>query len=259
MDDYFSLENQNRFMSVSQYKKFARCPAAAMAELNGEWKPPMTQALLSGQYVDAYVEGRLEEFIDEHPEMISTRGQTAGHLKAEYRALNALIDRFESDPVFVQYLSGEKQQVIAADIDGIMWRGKIDILHPKRIVDFKTVRDFETIWSADEQRHVTPVEFWGWDIQGAVYQELVRKLTGERLPFYLAVVTKQDVPDIAILHVPDDVLEIKLQEVRFFTEGFQAIKKGDAPATRCEKCEYCRLTKKLTGPVDYRFFGGVYE
>ena len=108
MDDYFSLENQNRFMSVSQYKKFARCPAAAMAELNGEWKQPMTQALLSGQYVDAYVEGRLEEFIDKHPEMISTRGQTAGHLKAEYRALNALIDRFESDLVFVEYLAGEK-------------------------------------------------------------------------------------------------------------------------------------------------------
>ena len=223
--NYFSLENSRDYMSVSQYKRFQRCPASIVAELNGEYEFPTTPALLHGSYVDAYVEGTLPEFIDEHPEMISTRGQTAGHLKAEYRALNTLIDRFESDPVFVEYLAGEKQQVIAAEIDGVMWRGKVDILHPKRIVDFKTVRDFNTLWSADEQRRVTPVEFWGWDIQGAVYQELVRKLTGERLPFYLAVVTKQDVPDIAILHVPDDVLEIKLQEVKFFAEGFQAIKK----------------------------------
>ena len=64
-DNYFSLEAKN--ILVSQYKTFLDCPARAMAEIRGEYKQPMTTALLVGSYVDAYFEGTLDKFQEEHP------------------------------------------------------------------------------------------------------------------------------------------------------------------------------------------------
>ena len=61
-DNYFSTEMSQRYFSVSQYKTFLDCPARAMAEIRGEYKQPMTTALLVGSYVDAYFEGTLEKF-----------------------------------------------------------------------------------------------------------------------------------------------------------------------------------------------------
>lgn len=255
-ENYFSLESQNKYMSVSQYKRFTECPASMVAELLGAYKKPTTDALLQGQYIDAYVEGTLDIFKAKHPEIFSSRGANAGQLKANFKFLGTMIERFERDPLFMEYLEGEKQVIYTAEIDGVLWRGKLDVMHPHRTVDLKSIRDFETIWSSEEGQRVSPVEFWGWDLQGAIYQELRRINTGRKVPHYLALVTKQDIPDIGIWHIPDDVLDIKLQEIRYNATRFQEIKDGKKPAERCEKCEYCRSTKVLTSPVDYRFYGG---
>ena len=40
--NYFSPENQRKYMGVSQFKSFEKCQAAAMAEINEEYFPPMT-------------------------------------------------------------------------------------------------------------------------------------------------------------------------------------------------------------------------
>ena len=55
-DNYYSSEANRRYMSVSQYKQFCKCEAAAMAQIMGEWEFPKTTALLVGSYVDAWVE-----------------------------------------------------------------------------------------------------------------------------------------------------------------------------------------------------------
>ena len=60
--NYYSKEANERYFSVSQYKNFLDCPARAMAEIRGEYKQPMTTALLVGSYVDSYFEGTLEQF-----------------------------------------------------------------------------------------------------------------------------------------------------------------------------------------------------
>ena len=51
-DNYYSPEANWEYMSVSQYKQFLKCEAAAMAQLKGEWSQPKTTALLVGSYVD---------------------------------------------------------------------------------------------------------------------------------------------------------------------------------------------------------------
>ena len=66
-ENYHSPEANRAYFSVSQIKTFLDCPARAMAEIRGEYKQPITKALLMGSYFDAWVEGTLEEVKEEHP------------------------------------------------------------------------------------------------------------------------------------------------------------------------------------------------
>ena len=61
-ENYYSEKSNLEYMSVSQYKQFQKCEAAAMAELKGEWKRPKSTALLVGSYIDSWFEGSLESF-----------------------------------------------------------------------------------------------------------------------------------------------------------------------------------------------------
>ena len=66
-ENYYSQVANMAYMSVSQFKAFEQCEAAAMAELYGEYKAPTSTALLVGSYVDAWFEGTLDKFILAHP------------------------------------------------------------------------------------------------------------------------------------------------------------------------------------------------
>ena len=107
-ENYFSKEANFAFMSVSQFKSFSKCPAAAMAELTGEFEREETTALLVGSYVDAHFEGTLKSFAEQHPEIFKRDGT----LKAEFSQAEAIIKRIERDKLFMHYLSGEKQVIM---------------------------------------------------------------------------------------------------------------------------------------------------
>ena len=66
-ENYYSDEMNQYYFSVSQYKTFLECEAAAMANINGKYQRPVTKALLVGKFVDAYFEGTLDEFLKENP------------------------------------------------------------------------------------------------------------------------------------------------------------------------------------------------
>ena len=119
-------------------------------------------------------------------------------------------------------------------------------------VDFKTVRDFGDIFDKGYGWR-SWVEFWGYDIQGAIYQKIEQIATGrsEPLPFYLAAVTKERVPDIAVVEIPNHILEAALGLVEAKIDRFDLIKSGDVEPIRCEKCDYCKSTKILTRPEIY--------
>ena len=236
------------YFSYSLYKKFMDCEAAAYAELIGEYRQPVTDAMLVGSYVDAVVEGTLEQFVSEHTEVISSKGPTKGQLKSSFKQADVMIERFQRDSVFMEYLQGEKQVILTGKIAEVPVKSKLDILHDNRIIDFKTVKDFETIWCSGERLNF--IEYWKYDVQGAIYRELVRQKTGKKLPYYIAAVTKEPFPDLAIIHLSDKSLDIKLKEVEYFLPQFQAIKIGLAESERCEKCDYCKQTKVLTGPIE---------
>jgi hypothetical protein len=244
--NYFSKKASMEFMSVSQFKAFEKCPASALAEIKGKYKREETTALLVGSYVDAYFEGTLENFKKKHPEIFKKNGE----LKAEYVQADAIIQRISKDKLFKKHLSGEKQVIMTGEINGVAVKIKIDSFHPgKQIDDLKIVKDFEPIYHP-EKGLIPWFEYWGYDLQGAIYQEIVRQNTGDKLPFYLDAGTKEKITDLDIVHISQDMLDFALDRFKQDVEMFDAMKHGIIEPDRCEKCEYCKISKKLTKPTE---------
>ena len=82
-DNYFSNVANKSFLSVSTVKSIEKCEAEAFASLHKGYIKPGKNVFLQGQYLHAWLEGKLEEFKIHHPEMYSSRGKTAGQLKSE--------------------------------------------------------------------------------------------------------------------------------------------------------------------------------
>lgn len=234
-ENYFSKEADMEYMSVSQFKAFEQCEAAALASIKGEWEQPKTTALLVGSYVDAHFEGTLDLFKAKNSEIFTKQGT----LKAEYKQAEEIINRIESDEEFMKYLDGEKQVIRTGEIDGIPVKIKIDALHDDKIVDLKIMKDFAPVWK-DGQR-LPWFMAWGYDLQGAVYQEI----EGNKKPFILAAASKEKVTDLQGVEIPQEFLNERLNYFIGMVHHYDDIKKGLEKATRCEHCDYCKATKKF--------------
>jgi hypothetical protein len=231
-ENYFSPEMNMKYMSVSQYKSFmpelGGCEAAAMAELKGEYRRPLTKALLVGSFVDAYFEGTLKGFMNDHPDIFTKKNT----LRSEFQKANEIIGRVKRDPLFMKFLSGEKQKIFTAKLFDIEWKIKIDSYYPSTcITDLKVVRNFKSM------------TYWRYDIQGAVYQEVVDLNAGGRLPFYLAAATKERVANFDIFQVPQDVLNGALREVEYNIPHIMDVKTGKVEPVPCGVCDYCKSIK----------------
>lgn len=239
-DNYFSLENNLKFMGVSQFKSFESCQASAYAEVTGNYERELTTSLLIGSYVDAHFEGTLDVFKAKHPQLFKCDGS----LKSEYVNAEKIIGRIEQDEMFMEYMSGRKQVIMTGVIQNVPVKIKVDSLHDDKIVDLKIMKDFQPIYKPGQGK-LNFIEAWGYDLQGAVYQEIVRQNTGKQLPFFIAAATKEKEPDIAIFEVPQSYLDIELQRFKDNVLEYDAIKKGLVKPERCEHCNFCKMTKVL--------------
>ena len=241
-DNYYSADANKAYWSVSQFKTFDKCEAAGLAEVRGEYAREMTDALLIGSYIDAFFSGESIPFMNAHgSEMFNKR---TGELLAKFKHSDDIIDRILSQDSMNQMLEGDKQTIFTAELFGVPWKIKTDVYNGERIVDLKIVRDFEDIYEKGFG-YRSWIEYWGYDIQGAVYQKVEQLSTGrdEPLPFYLVAATKERVPDLKIIQLPQDVLDDALKIVEAKIERFDLIKSGDVEPIRCEKCDYCKSTK----------------
>lgn len=227
-NNYYSPEANQQYFSVSQYKDFMKCEAMAMAKINGTYQPAMTKAMLTGSFVDAYFEGTLDAFMKDHP-TVFTRKQ---ELRSEFRKANEIIARIRSDELFMKFMSGEKQRIMTFDLFGVPWKMKMDSYLPGTcITDLKVVAKFRTL------------PFWRYDLQGAVYQAGVFIKTEEKLPFYLAVATKERTIDLDIFQIPQATLNAALTEIEGSLQHFAEVKNGTIPPVYCGKCDYCKSIK----------------
>lgn len=242
--NYHSLKANLEYMSCSQFKAFSHCQESALAEIKGKYEREKSTALLVGSYVDAWAEGSLAEFKAANPDILKKDGA----LKAEYVQAEEIIERIKKDNLFMRYMSGLKQVIMTGTINGVAVKIKVDSLLPDKIVDLKVMRDFKNVYT--DSGSVPWFEAWEYDLQGAVYQEIVRQNTGKVLPFYLAAATKEKITDIDIVHIEQNYLDLSLERFKSEVNTFDAIKNGIIEPERCEKCDYCRLTKKLKAPTE---------
>lgn len=250
--NYYSQESNIAFMSVSQYKNFVGsfghlgCEYKAMEELYGKWIPKKSTAMLVGSYVDSYFEGSLDHFKMENPDVFTQKGE----LKAPFKHAEKIIARIERDEFFMKYMSGQKQVIMTGNLFGTEWKIKIDsYIANVAIVDLKVMESITDLKWVKDYGYTDFVRYWNYDIQGAVYQEIVRQNTGKKLPFYIAAATKQDEPDIRIVHVTDNYLQEALSVVETNMPRILRIKNGECQPDRCELCDCCRHNRVLTKPI----------
>lgn len=253
-ENYYSQEANKEYLSVSQYKDFVGtwgktgCEEYALAKINGDWIENMedSDALMIGSYVDAHFDGTLDLFKAQHSCMF----KKDGGLMAKYIHANKMINRVERDQKFMQYMSGEKQVIMTAEMFGTKWKIRIDSFHPENcIVDLKTCREIRKTFSHKDIGYINFLGEWGYYIQGAVYQEVVRLNTGHKLPFYIAAVSKEKTPDIDVIACEQPLLDEALIEVERNIPNILALKNGELEPIRCGICDYCKETKVLQGPI----------
>lgn len=262
-DNYYSEQANYEYMSVSQYKDFAGtygkvgCEECAMAKLKGEWSDFKSTALLVGSYVDSYFEGSLPRFLNENPGVF-TKASVKNNpdnpekweLMSHYRQADMIISRIKDDDYFMQCMSGEKQVIMTGDLFGIPWKIKMDSYLPgKVIVDLKIVESIKKLKWVRDLGYLDFIRYWGYDIQGAIYQEIVYQNTGKRLPFYIAAATKEKTTDIAVIHVQNNFLREAMGTVQYNIERIKRVKSGQEKPTRCEVCDYCLETKVIRHPI----------
>lgn len=251
--NYYSERANREYMSASQFKDFLKCEAMAMAKINGEYKQEKTSALLLGSYIDAYFTGNIEKFIEEHPEIISSRGATKGELKMEYKQAEETIALIEKQPLMMKYLSGTHQKIMTGEIAGTPFKIRMDSYKPNKFIcDLKYMRSLRS-----PNLFEPMIKYWRYDIQAAIYVEIVRQNTGKTLPFIFAVATKETPAHLELGYINNLNLENALEEVKQFAPIYQKIKNGEIQPERCEayECEWCTSTRIIKEPIDTDMFG----
>lgn len=251
-NNYYGKEANLKYMSVSQFKDFngtygkIACEFEAVEKLHERWEPEKSTALLVGSYVDSYFEGSLEQFKMENPDVFTQKGE----LKAPFKKAEEIITRIERDQYFMKYMSGEKQGIMTGELYGALWKIKMDSYIPDvAIVDLKVMASITDLKWVRDLGYLDFVRYWGYDIQGAVYQNIVEINTGKKLPFFIAAATKENEPDIRIIQITQNYLDEALQNVKANLPRILRVKSGEVPPDKCELCDCCRHNRVLTGPI----------
>lgn len=260
-ENYYTQEANRHYLSKSVFTDFEKCEVAALAKLNSDWEPQRDEkALLVGNYLHSYFESpeAHQSFLNEDKgngtnadKMIAKTGKNKGKLKADFQVANAMIDRLKADEAFNQlYLSGQKEVIVTGEIHGVPWMGKIDSLDLENefFYDIKTSKDLhEGAWVKTQEGRNIKVPFvqaFSYDLQMAVYRELIRQTFGVTCQPLIFAVSKQTPCELmGITFDGDDeqaLLDAALERIEEKQAHIKAVIDGKEEAVGCGKCEYCR-------------------
>ena len=236
-ENYYAKDTSWHYMSVSLFKDFMQCEAAALAKLKDEWQPERSPVpLLVGNYVHSYFESEEshQKFVDANSkEMISSRGKTKGQLKADFKVADAMINALKDETVFkALYEPGQKEVIVTGDIYGYKWKKH---------------------WSSAYNKYDNFIADRGYFMQMAVYIELIKQTFGVSCQPFIFAVSKQTPPDKEAIDFNGDQDMLYMQDaMRMIEENQEHIQKvmtGEEEPKQCGRCEYCRLTKKIELPI----------
>lgn len=260
-DNYFSQEMNRKYSGSSQIKAIIECEAREMAILNGEWvKEESSEDMLVGSYVHAWNEGKLQEFISEHPEIMASSGKNKGGLKEKFKKADEIIDVLRNDKAINSILTQcEKEFIFTGRIYGLPIKIKVDLLNRKQkyFADLKIMRSIsDKSWSTEFRRYVNFILAWRYDWQMAIYCEIIRQNLGSYFTPHIIAASKEEVPDrkFIVFETEDenslkDFVTSTLAELEPYILRVKELKEEQAEPIRCEKCDYCKSTKVITEPI----------
>ncbi len=257
-ENYYGPEANWDYMSVSQFKEFIDCPERAMAGLRGEYKRPQSDAMLIGSYVDAWCEGTLDQFSEEHPEIYNSRSKEKV-LKSDFKMAEQIINEIQNDEMMMRYLSGRKQVILTAEMYGTPWKIKMDnYVEDEFISDLKIMKSVDDkFWSSELRRYVGFVESFKYNFQMNVYTMVEALATGREwyLPTYLVVATKETPSKRIVLDGFHHDMAYVQDYLSFYMPQILRVKNGEIDPEGCGKCDWCRGNMK-TIKMDYHFLIG---
>lgn len=277
--NYYGKNANVSYMSVSQFKDFRKCEAMALAKLKGEYETPKSKALLLGSFVDEMLTGskksQLVFIIENRSELFQKSSKLTKYSDDELAALLAdrsfdvfsadnkpfaeivqaleTIERIKKQPLMMQHFKSKHQTIMTGEIEGVPFKIKMDNYKPGEFIS-----DGKYMASLRSPNMFEPmVKYWGYDLQGAVYQEIVRQNTGKQLPFYLDIATKETHAHLAVAEIKQYDLDEALDIVKALAPRYQAIKNGEIEPERCDEygCNYCTETNIITEPIDSNYLG----
>lgn len=258
--NYYSHDTDWDYMSFSLFKDFQKCEAAALAKLKDDWQPTTSPVpLLVGNYVHSYFESveSHTDFLAANSEGIMTKPtkkEPQGHLRSEFKVANSMIQTLQNDEMFNYfYAPGDKEVIVTGKIDGYLWKGKIDslMLDKGYFCDLKTVDDIHKgHYSTEERRYRSFIQDRGYNLQMALYRNLIQQTFGKTCAPLIFAVSKQDPPDKMGIDFDDAEDRFDMQDqldlVKEMQPRYWKIMNGEIEPVPCGRCEYCRSHTKLS-------------
>ncbi|ULG72987.1 PD-(D/E)XK nuclease-like domain-containing protein [Macrococcus brunensis] len=247
-ENYYSPEANQLYMSVSLFKRFVQCEAAAMATLTGEYQQPTTPAMIVGNYVHSAFDSdeAFGEFVRQHSDVIYNR---KGDLYRDYQVAQDMINTLKDDELAMFALDGEKEVILKGELFGQPWKCRIDSINHERktFADIKTTQDLhKRIWSDKYSGWVSFVEAYDYVFQMYIYRELIHQNFDEYYEPYIVAVTKESPNNKAVISIDEERYTFEHDYAKLTMEDYilPLLSKERQP-NRCERCEYCRKTKQL--------------
>lgn len=256
--NYHEEYGRKNYLSFSQFKNFEECEVMALAMINGEYEKPKTEALLYGSWVDAHFSEEEQEFIEENKDKLYS--PKTGKLYAAFTGVEKTIDFIENytnsdgEKILARYWSGEHQVIMTGVIAGVPVKIKIDSYFPhKAIVDGKVMKDLEPVWIERDGKNIKTnyIDAYQYPLEGALFQEIVKQRTGDKLPFILNVVTKEEIPNAELVEIDQFVLDVALEKFIEKAPRYQRLKMGVEKPIGCGKCPVCIAKKQIYAPRPY--------
>jgi len=150
----------------------------------------------------------------------------------------------------MEYLRGQKQTIMTADMYGATWKIKMDAYLPDvRISDLKIMKSItDKFWSKEYNRYVNFVKHYKYNFQLVIYSMVEAIVTNRDfyLPTALVVVTKESPPRRSVLEgFEEDFVEVQ-HYLEHYTPHFMQVKTGEIDADACGECDYCLSTMGTT-------------
>ena len=250
--DYYSVEANQLYCSSSQLKDFMKCEAMAVEKMNGTWSEERTKALDLGSFFDAMLVNNHddENWVEQNKDIVYMKN---GKPYAEFKKAADTVCLVKNQPLMMHYLEGEHQRMMIGEIEGLPFKIRMDSYKPgEYIADLKYMASLRS-----PNLFENLVTYWGYDLQAAIYREVVRQNTGETLPFFFVIATKESPAHLEVAEINQFDMDEALERVKLIIPRIKAIKEGTIAPERCEEynCKYCTETRVLDKPIQYEKLG----